>query len=517
MLYFNQCREQAHREVEEIFRTFLPERGLAVREEQIRLCHEMLSTLLEGKIALCDAGVGIGKTYAYLVAGILIKKHAFGRFSRSGGSLVVSTSSIALQRAVMEEYIPFLSGVMLEKGIIQSPIKGIVRKGKEHFVCDRRLALRLEAVKDKKKNEKQGEALDSLRLHYDMDRVQSLSGFDRRLVSVPGFCPKDCPAGHFCRYRKYMRRAVQEDIAFQICNHNYLLADALHRERGSRPLLMDYEALIVDEAHQLPEVARQMYGMNLCWDDVLEIEHYLEREHRKIEAKGLEQSYARLLASLKEVRDKNGTDRGVITYPEECVPILKETSSYFAKTALKLKSGVPVWILKRLEKAIEVLAMFERQDRSKILYLQEDSKGNPVFCVTSGEMPERLYKTLWEKNFPAILTSGTLKAGNGFEHIRRSAGLIGPRPVKECVAESPFAYDENCLLYLPDTLKECRPERGRNDCQTHSVAGPLNLRAYVGIVHILFPDGKCVPDTPGEHAFPDDGGMASCPGGNSRV
>lgn len=458
MLYFNQCREQAHREVEEIFRTFLPERGLAVREEQIRLCHEMLSTLLEGKIALCDAGVGIGKTYAYLVAGILIKKHAFGRFSRSGGSLAVSTSSIALQRAVMEEYIPFLSGVMLEKGIIQSPIKGIVRKGKEHFVCDRRLALRLEAVKDKKKNEKQGEALDSLRLHYDMDRVQSLSGFDRRLVSVPGFCPKDCPAGHFCRYRKYMRRAVQEDIAFQICNHNYLLADALHRERGSRPLLMDYEALIVDEAHQLPEAARQMYGTNLCWDDVLEIGHYLEREHRKMEAKGLEQIYGRLLASLKDVRDreKNGTERGAITYPEECVPMLKETSSYFAKMAMKLKGGVPVWILRRLEKAMEVLALFERQERTDILYLQEDHNGNPVFCATSREMPERLYKALWGKNFPAILTSGTLKAGNGFEHIRRSAGLIGLRPVKECVAESPFAYDENCLLYLPDTLKECR-------------------------------------------------------------
>lgn len=337
MLYFNQCREQAHREVEEIFRTFLPERGLAVREEQIRLCHEMLSTLLEGKIALCDAGVGIGKTYAYLVAGILIKKHAFGRFSRSGGSLVVSTSSIALQRAVMEEYIPFLSGVMLEKGIMQSPIKGIVRKGKEHFVCDRRLALRLEAVKDKKKNEKQGEALDSLRLHYDMDRVQSLSGFDRRLVSVPGFCPKDCPAGHFCRYRKYMRRAVQEDIAFQICNHNYLLADALHRERGSRPLLMDYEALIVDEAHQLPEVARKMYGMNLCWDDVLEIEHYLEREHRKIEAKGLEQSYARLLASLKEVRDKNGTDRGGNYLPGRMCTYIKGNKFILCKDGAEVK------------------------------------------------------------------------------------------------------------------------------------------------------------------------------------
>lgn len=212
MLHYNQCREQAHREVETIFRTLLPERGLAVREEQIRLCHEMLATLLEGKIVLCDAGVGIGKTYAYLVAGILVKKHASGRHSRSSGSVTVSTSGIALQRAVMEEYLTFLSGVLLEKGIIQSSLKGIVRKGKEHFVCDRRLALRLEAVKNKKKNEKQREALASLRLHYDMDKVQNLSGFDRRLVSVPGFCPNNCPAGHFCRYRKYLKRALDTSM-----------------------------------------------------------------------------------------------------------------------------------------------------------------------------------------------------------------------------------------------------------------------------------------------------------------
>lgn len=347
MLHYNQCREQAHREVETIFRTLLPERGLAVREEQIRLCHEMLATLLEGKIALCDAGVGIGKTYAYLVAGILVKKHASGRHSRSSGSVTVSTSGIALQRAVMEEYLPFLSGVLLEKGIIQSSLKGIVRKGKEHFVCDRRLALRLEAVKNKKKNEKQREALASLRLHYDMDKVQNLSGFDRRLVSVPGFCPNNCPAGHFCRYRKYLKRALDGDITFQICNHNYLLADALHRERGSRPLLVDYGALIVDEAHQLPEAARQMYGMSLCRDEVLEISHYLEREHRKKEARGIRETYARLLDSMTAAKEgeKGRTDREIFTCPEECMLVLKETASFFEKTAAKLKGGIPAWIL----------------------------------------------------------------------------------------------------------------------------------------------------------------------------
>ncbi len=405
MLYYNQCREEAHREVETIFRTLLPERGLAVREEQIRLCHEMLSTLLEGKIALCDAGVGIGKTYAYLVAGILVKKHASGRFSRSSGSVTVSTSGIALQRAVMEEYLPFLSGVLLEKGIIQSPLKGIVRKGKEHFVCDRRLALRLEAVKDKKKNEKQREALTSLRLHYDMDKVQNLSGFDRRLVSVPGFCPKDCPAGHFCRYRKYLKRALDGDITFQICNHNYLLADALHRERGSRPLLVDYGELIVDEAHQLPEAARQMYGMSLCRDEVLEISHYMAREHRKKEARGIRETYARLLDSMTAAKDgeKGRADREIFNCPKECMPVLRETASFFENTAAKLKGGIPVWILNRLEEAAGVLEVFSRQEKSCILYLQEDQDGNPVFCATSREIPERLYKTLWGKISPPSL------------------------------------------------------------------------------------------------------------------
>ena len=83
-----ELKEQAHSEIERIFRVLLPQNGLAVREEQITLCHAMLDTLLENKIALCDAGVGIGKTYAYLTACILMK-----RFSRSAASqpVVVST------------------------------------------------------------------------------------------------------------------------------------------------------------------------------------------------------------------------------------------------------------------------------------------------------------------------------------------------------------------------------------------------------------------------------------------
>lgn len=114
MFYKVEYQKRAHQEVEKIFRVLLPEQGLAVREEQIRLCHEMLDTLLGERIALCDAGVGIGKTYAYLVACVLLRKYSM--LTGRGNPLeqrpvVVSTSSIALQKAIVTEYIPFLSSL----------------------------------------------------------------------------------------------------------------------------------------------------------------------------------------------------------------------------------------------------------------------------------------------------------------------------------------------------------------------------------------------------------------------
>ena len=56
----------------------------------------------------------------------------------------------------------------------------------------------------------------------------------------------------------------------------------------------------------------------------------------------------------------------------------------------------------------------------------------------------------------AILTSGTLKAGAGFLRTRQIIGLEGRAGVQEYVAESPFSYEKNCLLYLPKTLEHCR-------------------------------------------------------------
>ena len=131
-------RKNAHQEIDHIFKELLPAHGMAERPAQVALSHKMLDAILDGSIALCDAGTGIGKTYAYLVAGTV-----FLRCRAAVGlpfqPLLISTSSIALQNAVLNEYLPFLSAVLMAGQLIDHPLRAVVRKGKSHYVCDERL------------------------------------------------------------------------------------------------------------------------------------------------------------------------------------------------------------------------------------------------------------------------------------------------------------------------------------------------------------------------------------------
>ena len=476
MFYKVEYQKRAHQEVEKIFRVLLPEQGLAVREEQIRLCHEMLDTLLGERIALCDAGVGIGKTYAYLVACVLMRKYSILMERNSlpkQHPVVVSTSSIALQKAILSEYVPFLSRVLVEQGIIQTPLRAVVRKGKEHFVCDNRLEQRIEAIRYKQKNAVQREALLSLRKHYDMDTVKDLSGFDRRLVCVPKFCPRECPGRQMCRYQRYLEESKKQDVFLQICNHNYLLADAFHRREEYKPLLADYRALVVDEAHKLPEAARQMFGKNLCMDDIREIAYYLEREHQNVEARTLKTGMYSIFTIIRESHMFSHGIKENFQLTGECEFCLWEGIQMIERMMEQLKGVVPKWVLNRLQEAKEVLECFLQKNSKYVLHLRMDKEKIPVLCAASREIPQLLREMLWDREqaLSVILTSGTLKAGKGFARTLQMTGLEGRTDVQSYVAESPFAYEENCLLYLPKTLRKCK--RGSRE-EAEMVAGQIH-------------------------------------------
>ena len=432
---------ESHRIAEQIFREILPRHGMAVREEQIALCHEVLDTLYNKEISLCEAGVGTGKTLAYLVACILWQMNRPGRMKLP---IVISTSSVALQDAILTEYLPDLSAILLGEGIIREPITAVVRKGKERFVCDARLAERTALVHQKRTREK-----NSLRIAQnilDMDHIPELSHYDRCRICVPQSCPRDCFMRLDCRYQQYLRDSMKPDI--QICNHNYLLADASHRLEDRPLLLRSYQALVVDEAHKLPDAARQMYTETLSESDMNDLCLQLQQAHYLHLAQRLRSAFLAFSIScgqnLSRLRRKDSVPFTLTPFRREaladCIAILQYADGL---------PGVPRHLRNRLGEAESFFRLFLLGVPTRILYIEYDTDGKPTFCAASSRVPQLLRSALWNTREPAILTSGTLAAAGDFGHTEQLLGLTTYRPLRHFRADSPFDYKEKCLLYFP--------------------------------------------------------------------
>lgn len=123
--------------IESIFRVILPEYGFAVREEQINLSKDMYLGLTGKQVAICEAEVGTGKTLAYLIAAFVAKQ----RYAVEYGfnlPVTITTSSIELQKMIVNKEIPQLSKMLQDYGLIKHPLSATIRKGKEHYFCKER-------------------------------------------------------------------------------------------------------------------------------------------------------------------------------------------------------------------------------------------------------------------------------------------------------------------------------------------------------------------------------------------
>ena len=441
---------ESHRIAEQIFREVLPRHGMAVREEQIALCHEVLDTLYNKEISLCEAGVGIGKTLAYLVACILWQMH---RPNQLKMPVVISTSSVALQDAILTEYLPDLSAVLLAEGIITAPITAVVRKGKERFVCDARLAER--QAKAIFKGQRQKNSLRMAARILDLDHIPNLTRYDRCRICVPQSCPRDCFMRLNCRYQQYLRDSMKPDI--QICNHNYLLANASHRLEERPLLLRQYQALVVDEAHKLPDAARQMYTEILSADDMDELCFLLQQAHFKGLSKRLRTAFLTLSISCAP---SFAMPKRKISVPFSLTPFRQEALTGCIGLLQYIGSlpDMQHYLQYRLAETESLLRLFLLDVPTRILYLEFSADGQLTFCAASNRVPQLLRSALWNTREPTILTSGTLTAAGDFDHTEQLLGLAAYTPLRHFRAESPFDYVKKCLLYIPKRRTAAVPE-----------------------------------------------------------
>lgn len=242
-----------------IFEEILPEHGMSLRENQKELSLEMLRALIENKLALCEAEVGTGKTHAYILA-----LTVYNLYAKTKASAVISTSTIALQKALTEEYIPQISNILLEHKIIEKPLTFVIRKGKKHYVCDTRLRTYESSIKNLDRELDQKLLIELKRLTGENENLLDLDNailtpYVKGRINVLQ-CRESCPYAVLCRFMNFKKKCMLSGIDFQITNHNFILADLIGRKQGRKPLFPAYHAIVLDESHKLVDAARQMYS-----------------------------------------------------------------------------------------------------------------------------------------------------------------------------------------------------------------------------------------------------------------
>jgi len=234
--------------------------NFAPRSEQQHLAEAIFRTLEKGDVLVGEAGTGIGKTFAYLVPAIL-----------SGHRIIVSTGTRHLQDQLYYNDLPLVNRALA------TGVSTCLLKGRANYLCKHRLqrAMRHPVLMDQQHQKHLRIIADwsGRTKHGDISEVIGVPedslvwGF---IVSNDEFCSKhefDDLAD--CYIHKARKRAQESDIV--VVNHHLLCADLALKELGFGELLPSANGFVIDEAHQLPDIAAQFFGRKLSSRQLLDL------------------------------------------------------------------------------------------------------------------------------------------------------------------------------------------------------------------------------------------------------
>ena len=233
--------------------------GYAPREAQQHLAREVAQAMQDRATLVAEAGTGTGKTYAYLVPALL-----------SGQRVILSTGTRALQDQLYHRDLPRV------RQALGAGIKTALLKGRSNYLC----LYRLEQAK--------GEKFQSREVVAHFQRVVAWAGRTMRgdlaeLAELPEDSPlwpqvtstadnclgSECPFWDECFVAKARQQAQAADVV--VVNHHLLLADLAIKQEGFGEILPGASAFVLDEAHQLPELAAQFFGEGISARQLLDL------------------------------------------------------------------------------------------------------------------------------------------------------------------------------------------------------------------------------------------------------
>lgn len=452
--------------IDYIFKNVFPEYGYTIIEEQINLSKNMFSAMKNRKILLSDIAVGLGKTHAYLVAAIIHNIFTRRGIEIKSMPIIISTSNIELQRAIIRDYIPDISRMLYENGIITKPITCVLRKGKENYLCEKRLLDYVNSLDPKIKRECEYTELKKLTENnkLDLDEIKGISKYDKRKICVKSKSCFNCKKYLTCSYQRFMRNARKSYHDFLICNHNYFFADLLRRKKGLTSLLPEHNVIIIDEVHKLTGAAQKMYSTSINQNEIYSLMKKAMPKNEKTKINKISSDlcnevirdndllFKELIWQIPEHTYISNTKKFNTVITLRANMFLKRIIDNFEEL-LKIMPYENRKLMTDIKRSIEDIKVFKHNN---IIYWIEkpNVKGQSILFSIPMMLSKEISKDLWHSINSILLTSGTISVNGDFDYIKKELGLntISENKIVEVSKLSPFNFVENCMIYIADNI-----------------------------------------------------------------
>ena len=426
--------------------------GFACRPQQQEMAQGVGQILEQGGVLICEAGTGIGKTFAYLVPALL-----------SGQKVIISTGTKNLQDQLFHRDLPLIRdalGVSTNVALL---------KGRANYLCAHRLDITLTEGR-----------LTSREMVDQLMRIQRWAGKTRAgdiaelsdlpedariwplVTSTTDNClGQECPCYNGCHLLEARRRAQEADLV--VINHHLLCADFSLKEEGFGDLLPEADCFIIDEAHQLPEVASNFFGTSVSGHQLLELARDTETEYLKEagDLKEVTEQTAILGKAVRDLRLTFGIDirRGpwselagnqhILSALGAVTQALEKLGELLALMQGRGK-GLESCLARCQQLGIDMENLCKEASDEEIRWFEtyrQSFRLNLTPMEISGLFSARMerYRGSW------VFTSATLAVGESFRHFQQQLGLD---QAQSALWGSPFDYPNQALWYVPKGLPE---------------------------------------------------------------
>jgi ATP-dependent DNA helicase DinG len=439
------------------------------------MAEAVAATFAGGGDLLAEAGTGTGKTLAYLVPAVLSRQR-----------VLVSTGTKNLQEQIFFKDLPVLRGAL---GV---PFTSTYMKGRGNYLCLHRFeafregsaptgfgqvdagfrrsadeAMYVRVIDEWRRETQTGDRAEIEDLPEDLPFWKEIAATTENCIGA------ECPLHQECFITKMRQRAAESDIV--IVNHHLLCADAAVRQSEYGEVIPACSYAVVDEAHQLEDVATQYFGIavsNYRMDD-------LARDlDRAVAAKQVPDRDAavELRDAAERLRDRSraffaalqmmrfdvpgaGAESRIRVGGAQMLKVVEEGAALAGavealEACVALARDVPEDVLAAGRRAAEIrtdLAFLLRADDPGFVYYLE-VRGRGVFLRASPiDVSAVVRELLLDRMKGTVLTSATLSTDGSFEYIRTRLGI---RRARELRLASEFDYAARAILYLPKRMPD---------------------------------------------------------------